>query len=30
MKDLGVSHEVATLGLSLFVLGFGIGPLIWV
>ncbi|KAL0264239.1 hypothetical protein SLS55_000186 [Diplodia seriata] len=28
-KDLGASHEVATVGLSLFVLGFGIGPLIW-
>lgn len=29
-KDLNASHEVATVGLSLFVLGFGIGPLIWV
>lgn len=25
-----VSNEVATLGLSLFILGFAIGPLIWV
>lgn len=29
-KDLSTSHEVATVGLSLFVLGFGLGPLIWV
>ncbi|EKG11440.1 Major facilitator superfamily [Macrophomina phaseolina MS6] len=28
-EDLGASHELATLGLSLFVLGFGLGPLIW-
>ncbi|GME31390.1 putative MFS-type transporter [Neofusicoccum parvum] len=28
-KDLSTSHEVATVGLSLFVLGFGLGPLIW-
>ena len=25
----GISLEVSTLGLSLFVLGFGIGPIIW-
>lgn len=27
--DLGVSQIVATLGISLFVLGFAIGPLMW-
>lgn len=29
-KHFGVTNEVATLGLSLFILGFAIGPLIWV
>ncbi|KAI1737569.1 MFS transporter [Xylaria scruposa] len=29
VRDLDVSEEVATLGLSLFVLGFALGPLIW-
>lgn len=29
MKHFDVSDEVATLGLSLFVLGFALGPLIW-
>lgn len=29
MKRFDVSGEVATLGLSLFVLGFALGPLIW-
>lgn len=29
MQHFGVSAEVATLGLSLFVLGFALGPLIW-
>jgi MFS family permease len=28
-QRFGVSSEVATLGLSLFVLGFALGPLIW-
>ncbi|KAH0833550.1 hypothetical protein AYO21_05228 [Fonsecaea monophora] len=28
-QRFGVSREVATLGLSLFVLGFALGPLIW-
>lgn len=28
-EEFGVSTEVTTLGTSLFVLGFGIGPLIW-
>ena len=28
-RDFDVSGEVATLGLSLFVLGFALGPLIW-
>ena len=28
-RDFDVSDEVATLGLSLFVLGFALGPLIW-
>jgi MFS family permease len=29
MQRFDVSEEVATLGLSLFVLGFALGPLIW-
>ncbi|KAK7528133.1 major facilitator superfamily domain-containing protein [Phyllosticta citriasiana] len=29
MMDLGVGKEVAILGVSLFVLGFAIGPLVW-
>ncbi|KAG2427666.1 hypothetical protein HXX76_012315 [Chlamydomonas incerta] len=29
MKDFGVSSESVTLGISLFVLGFALGPLIW-
>ncbi|KAI1325755.1 MFS transporter [Xylariaceae sp. FL0255] len=29
MNGFGVSEEVATLGLSLYVLGFALGPLIW-
>ncbi|KAI9839887.1 MAG: hypothetical protein M1819_000079 [Sarea resinae] len=29
MKEFGVGNEVVTLGVSLFVLGFAIGPLIW-
>lgn len=28
-KEFGVAPEVTTLGTSLFVLGFGVGPLIW-
>jgi len=28
-KEFGVSNEVATLGVSLYVLGFATGPLIW-
>ncbi|KAJ5683568.1 hypothetical protein N7462_006733 [Penicillium macrosclerotiorum] len=29
LNDLEVSQEVATLGVSLFVLGFAVGPLLW-
>lgn len=29
LTDLNVSREVATLGVSLFVLGFAVGPLLW-
>lgn len=29
LKEFGCSQEVATLGVSLFVLGFAIGPLLW-
>jgi multidrug resistance protein len=29
LKDIEVSEEVATLGVSLFVLGFAVGPLLW-
>jgi len=29
MRQFGTSEEVGTLGLSLFVLGFAIGPLFW-
>lgn len=29
MEDLNIGSEVATLGLSLFVLGFALGPLFW-
>ncbi|CAG7931387.1 unnamed protein product [Penicillium olsonii] len=29
IKDFDVSEEVATLGVSLFVLGFAVGPLLW-
>ncbi|QPG95263.1 hypothetical protein C2857_007919 [Epichloe festucae Fl1] len=29
MADFNVSQEVATLGVSLFVLGFAVGPLLW-
>jgi MFS family permease len=29
LKDMEVSEEVATLGVSLFVLGFAVGPLLW-
>jgi multidrug resistance protein len=29
LKDMDVSEEVATLGISLFVLGFAVGPLLW-
>ena len=29
MLEFGVSQEVVTLGLSLFVLGFALGPLLW-
>jgi len=29
LKEFGCSQEIFTLGLSLFVLGFAIGPLIW-
>jgi hypothetical protein len=28
-EEFGVSTEVTTLGTSLFVLGFGVGPLVW-
>jgi hypothetical protein len=28
-RDLGVSQDVAILGISLYVLGFGLGPLVW-
>lgn len=29
IRFFGASHEVATLGVSLFVLGFALGPLVW-
>jgi DHA1 family multidrug resistance protein-like MFS transporter len=29
MAEFGISEEVATLGTSLFVLGFGMGPMVW-
>ncbi|CAA9958501.1 Benomyl/methotrexate resistance protein [Pyrenophora teres f. maculata] len=29
MREFGVSQEIVTLGLSLFVLGFALGPLLW-
>ncbi|KAJ5863555.1 uncharacterized protein N7529_005471 [Penicillium soppii] len=29
LKEFAVSEEVATLGVSLFVLGFAVGPLLW-
>ena len=29
MKEFSVSQEVVTLGVSLFVLGFALGPLLW-
>lgn len=29
IRTFGVSQEVYTLGISLFVLGFAIGPLLW-
>lgn len=29
IRDFGVSQEVAILGVSLFVLGFAVGPLLW-
>ncbi|KAB8071494.1 major facilitator superfamily domain-containing protein [Aspergillus leporis] len=29
IKHFGISEEVATLGVSLFVLGFAVGPLVW-
>jgi len=29
IKQFGVSQEVATLGLTLFVAGYGLGPMIW-
>ncbi|KAJ5767259.1 uncharacterized protein N7511_004875 [Penicillium nucicola] len=29
MADFGIGQELATLGVSLFVLGFAIGPLLW-
>ena len=29
IRDFGISEEVAILGVSLFVLGFAIGPLMW-
>ncbi|KAI0851712.1 benomyl/methotrexate resistance protein [Daldinia vernicosa] len=29
MEDFGVSEIVATLGLSLFTLGYGLGPMLW-
>ena len=29
VKDFGVSQTKATLGLTLFVIGYGIGPLLW-
>ncbi|KAJ9143389.1 MFS general substrate transporter [Pleurostoma richardsiae] len=29
MADMHVSEEVATVGLSLYVLGFGVGPTVW-
>ncbi|KAK5164252.1 uncharacterized protein LTR77_009946 [Saxophila tyrrhenica] len=29
MEDFGVSQTVATLGLSLFSLGYGLGPMLW-
>ncbi|PTB42498.1 hypothetical protein M441DRAFT_137562 [Trichoderma asperellum CBS 433.97] len=29
MEDFGVSEIVATLGLSLFTLGYGVGPMLW-
>lgn len=28
-KQMGVGNEVATLGVALYVLGFGVGPLLW-
>jgi len=28
MKDFGISHEVATLGLTIFIAGLGMGPLV--
>lgn len=29
MREFGPNLDVALLGLSLFVLGFGLGPLVW-
>lgn len=29
LKDFGIGQELATLGVSLFVLGFAVGPLVW-
>jgi MFS family permease len=29
LADFGIGDEIATLGISLFVLGFAIGPLLW-
>lgn len=29
IRQFGISQEVATLGISLFVLGFAVGPLLW-
>lgn len=28
-RQFGVSTEVATLGLTLFVAGYGLGPMLW-
>lgn len=30
MADFGVSQVVAVLGLTLFVAGYGLGPMVWV
>jgi MFS transporter, DHA1 family, multidrug resistance protein len=29
MEEFGVSHAAASLGMAIYILGYGFGPLLW-